>query len=117
MAVNINLFPPVLDVYMPAFLIGSSDTQKNICKVYFSISLYNSLSDIKNAQITVTNQNTNLSVLNREKYPCEIMLANIQTDLTRVSDDKYYIEIKNDDIEGGFQNNQYYKVQIRFTAA
>jgi hypothetical protein len=45
------------------------------------------------------------------------MLANIQTDLTRVSDDKYYIEIKNDDIEGGFQNNQYYKVQIRFTAA
>lgn len=117
MAVNINLYPPVADVYMPAFLIGSSDTQKNICRVYFSISLYNSFSDIKNAQVTVANQNTNLSVLNKSKYPCEIMLTEIKTDLTRVSEDRYYIEIKPDDIEEGFQINQYYKVQIRFTAA
>ena len=116
MAVNINLFPPIVESYMPAFLIGSSDSQKNTCKVYFSISLYNNLSDIKNAQVTVTNQNTNLSVLSKEKYPCEIMLTQIKTDLTRVSDDKYYIEIKTDDIEEGFQINQYYKVQIRFTS-
>ena len=45
------------------------------------------------------------------------MLTDIKTDLTRVSDDKYYIEIKTSDIEEGFQINQYYKVQIRFTAA
>ena len=116
MAVNINLFPPVVETYMPAFLVGSSDIQKNTCRVYFSISLYNSLSEIKNAQVTVANQNTNLSVLDKSKYPCEIMLTDIKTDLTRVSDDKYYIEIKNIDIEGGFVINQYYKVQIRFTA-
>jgi len=115
MAVNINLFPAVIQTYMPAFLIGSSDEQKNTCRVYFSISLYNNLEDIKNAQVTVTNQNTNLSVLNKKKYPCEIMLTNIKTDLTKDSDDKYYIEIKNSDIEDGFQINQYYKVQIRFT--
>ena len=117
MATNINLYPPVLDVYMPAFLVGSSDIQKNTCRVYFSISLYNSLNDIKNAQVIVANQNTNLSVLDKSKYPCEIMLTDIKTDLTRVSDDKYYIEIKTSDIEEGFQTNQYYKVQIRFTAA
>ena len=117
MAVNNNLFPPVCDVYMPAFLVGSSDSQKNICRVYFSISLYNSLSDITNAQVTVTNQNTNISVLDRSKYPCEIMLNDIKTDITKTSDDKYYIEIKSSDIEDGFQINQYYKVQIRFTAA
>lgn len=117
MAVNINLYPPVVDAYMPAFLVGSSDIQKNTCRVYFSISLYNSLNDIKNAQVTVANQNTNLSVLDKSKYPCEIMLTDIKTDLTRVSDDKYYIEIKTSDIEEGFQINQYYKVQIRFTAA
>lgn len=117
MAVNINLYPPVVETYMPAFLIGSSDIQKNTCRVYFSISLYNSLSDIKNAQVTVANQNTNLSVLDKSKYPCEIMLTDIKTDLTRTSDDKYYIEIKPSDIEEGFQINQYYKVQIRFTAA
>ena len=117
MAVNINLYPPVVETYMPAFLIGSGDIQKNTCRVYFSISLYNSLSDIKNAQVTVANQNTNLSVLNKSKYPCEIMLTDIKTDLTRTSDDKYYIEIKPSDIEEGFVINQYYKVQIRFTAA
>lgn len=117
MAVNINLYPPVVDTYAPAFLVGSSDIQKNTCRVYFSISLYNSLNDIKNAQVTVANQNTNLSVLDKSKYPCEIMLTDIKTDLTRVSDDKYYIEIKTSDIEEGFQINQYYKVQIRFTAA
>lgn len=117
MAVNINLYPPVVDTYAPAFLVGGSDIQKNICRVYFSISLYNSLNDIKNAQVTVANQNTNLSVLDKSKYPCEIMLTDIKTDLTRVSDDKYYIEIKTSDIEEGFQINQYYKVQIRFTAA
>ena len=117
MAVNINLYPPVVETYTPAFLIGSSDIQKNTCRVYFSISLYNSLSDIKNAQVTVANQNTNLSVLDKNKYPCEIMLTDIKTDLTRTSDDKYYIEVKSSDIEEGFQINQYYKVQIRFTAA
>lgn len=117
MAVNINLYPPVVETYMPAFLIGSSDIQKNTCRVYFSISLYNSLSDIKNAQVTVANQNTNLSVLDKSKYPCEIMLTDIKTDLTKTSDDKYYIEIKPSDIEEGFVINQYYKVQIRFTAA
>ena len=116
MAVNINLYPPVVETYMPAFLIRSSDIQKNICKVYFSISLYNSLKDIKNVQVTVANQNTNLSVLNKNKYPCEIMLTNIKTDLTKSSDDRYYIEIKPEDIEDNFQINQYYKVQIRFTA-
>ena len=117
MAVNINLYPPVVDTYMPAFLVGSSDIQKNTCRVYFSISLYNSLNDVKNAQVTIANQNTNLSVLDKSKYPCEIMLTDIKTDLTRVSDDKYYIEIKTSDIEEGFQINQYYKVQIRFSAA
>ena len=117
MAVNINLYPPVVDTYMPAFLVGSSDIQKNTCRVYFSISLYNSLNDIKNAQVTIANQNTNLSVLDKSKYPCEIMLTDIKTDLTRTSDDKYYIEIKPSDIEEGFVINQYYKVQIRFTAA
>lgn len=117
MAININLFPPTLDTYLPAFLIGGGNSQKNICRVYFSISLYNSLEDIKNVQVTVANQYNNLSVLDREKYPCEIMLAEIQKDLTRTTDDKYYIEIKPSDIQDGFQINQYYKVQLRFTSA
>ena len=43
MAVTINLYPPVVDTVMPAFLIGSAAAQENICRVYFSLSLYNKL--------------------------------------------------------------------------
>lgn len=115
MAVNNILFPCTVDTYMPAFLIGSNNAQKNICRVYFSISAYNSINDIVNAQVTVTNQNNNLSSLDKKKYPCEIMITNIKLDTERTTDDKYYIEINSSDIEEGFQINQYYKVQIRFT--
>ena len=113
MAVNNNLYPPIIDSYMPAFVIGS----KKSCRVYFSISAYNSIEDIKNAQVVVSNQNTNLSVLNKDKYPCEIMLTNIHEDTTRITDDKYYIIIQDTDIEDNFEINQYYKVQIRFTSS
>ena len=117
MAAFSNIYPPILDTYAPIFLVDSEKLEKNICKIYFSLSLYNSFDQIKNnVQVTIKNQLTNLSVLDPDKYPCNIMLTNAIEDETRETDDKYYIEIKPDDIIGGiFNNNQYYKVQIRFT--
>lgn len=117
MAVHINLYPPILDTYSPAFTVDSLTESKNICKIYFSLSKYNDLSMIKNAQVTVRSQYTNTSVLNETKYPSEILLTSVKEDNSRMSDDKYYIEIYPSDIQGGaFQINQYYKVQIRFTS-
>lgn len=115
---TINLYPPVVDTYMPAFLIeeGKSES-KNICRVYFSLSLYNSDSDIANVQVVVNDQNTNISVLDTTKYPTGIMLTKLQVDLTRASSDRYFIDIAPSDIEGGaFKINKYYKVQLRFTS-
>ena len=43
MAVNNNLYPPIVATYMPAFLINSGNAVKDTCRVYFSISAYNSL--------------------------------------------------------------------------
>lgn len=115
MAININLYPPIVETYAPAFLIGSG-TDKDICRVYFSLSMFNSLEEIANAQVSVRNQYTNLSVLDKTKYPSEIMLTTVKEDSAKTSDDKYYIEIQKTDIQGGdFEINQYYKVQIRFT--
>ena len=113
----INLYPPVVDTYMPAFLIGSGDSLKDTCRVYFSLSLYNSDSDIANVQVIVSDQDTNMSVLNTERYPTGIMLTPLRTDLTKASKDRYYIDITPADIEEGtFQINKYYKVQLRFTS-
>ena len=115
MATNINLYPPIVDTYVPAFLIGSG-TDKDICRVYFSLSVFNAIDEIANAQISIRNQYTNLSVLDKSKYPSEIMLTSVKEDSSR-ADDRYYIEIKKTDIQGGnFEINQYYKIQIRFTS-
>ena len=115
MAINTNLYPPIVDTYVPAFLVDSG-TDKDICRIYFTLSKFNTISDIANVQITVRNQYTNLSVLDKSKYPSEIMLTSIQEDTSKTSDDRYYIELNKTDIQGGkFEINQYYKVQMRFT--
>lgn len=110
------LYPAVIETYMPAFLINSGDAEKDTCKVYFSLSQYNSLDEIENAQVSVRNQNTNTSVLNTSKYPCEVMLSKIYTDASITTDAKYYIKIQKTDMEdNNFEVDEYYKVQIRFT--
>lgn len=111
MAITSNLYPPIVDTYMPAFLQGTT------IKVYFSLSLFNSKDQIANAQVTVRNQLNNLSVLDENKYPSQIKLTQVLEDSNRTSDDKYYIEIYPEDIQNGeFKINQYYKIQIRFTS-
>lgn len=115
MAININLYPPIVDTYVPSFLVDSG-TDKDICRIYFTLSQFNTMADIANVQVTVRSQYTNLSVLDKSKYPSEIMITNIQEDITKTSDDRYYIELNKTDIQGGkFEINQYYKVQMRFT--
>ena len=111
-----TLYPPIVDTYMPAFLINSGDIEKDTCRIYFSISPYNSLEDIENVQVSIRYQNTNTSALNKTDYPSEIMLTTLKIDENKTTKDKYYIEILPSDMEKGtFEINQYYKVQMRFT--
>lgn len=114
MAVN-NLYPPILkDSVLPAFLYN------NYCQVNFAISELNSVSELHSTypvQIAVYDLKTNQSVLKSDSYPSGIKLSNMSTDSSREEDDKYYIRINSSDIQGGFKLNQYYKVQIRFTAS
>ena len=120
--INNNLYPPIFNrSYMPAFV------RENGCRVYFSISIYNSLaemhhtsstsSQINAVQVTVQSQKTNQTVLKTSSYPSGIKLTNLNIDATRNGDDIYYVDILNSDIQGGFNLNQYYKVQIRFTSS
>ncbi len=105
-----NLYPPIINTWMPAFVRTAA------CKVYFSLSNYNSIDDIRNAQVIVSNQSTNLSVLNTDQYPAGIKITNINIDNSIQGNNKYYIIISPSDLDGGFELNQFYKVQIRFTS-
>lgn len=105
-----NLYPPIVDTYMPAFI------RTTACRIYFSLSIYNSAEEIKNVQIVISNQNTNLSALTSSLYPAGIKLATLQKDESRDGDDKYFVTINPEDLQSGvFELNQYYKVQLRFT--
>lgn len=124
--VSNNLYPPVIATYMPAF------ERNKPCRVYFSLSAYNSEEDIKSIHISVCNQKTNQSVLKKyvpatedtpeSGYPAGLKIINVNSilahlDSTRDSDDKYFIELTNDDLDGGgFAPNETYKVQIRFSS-
>lgn len=108
----INLYPPIVDTYMPAFLYTES------CKIYFSLSPYNSFNDIKYAQVTLTYQNSNLTALNSKHYPNEIKVCDIVEDSAiGNTNKKYYITINQNDLnDESFLINNYYKVQIRFVS-
>lgn len=109
-----TLYPPIVLTYQPTFTIGTSE----VCRIYFSISAFNSKEKILAVQLSLTSQKTNASVLNKSLYPTGFKIysnSEIGTDNNRTSDDKYYIEIPSSDMQDGFSINQYYKAQLRFS--
>ena len=108
-----NLYPPIFKKsYIPAFVISED---KRWCKITFTLSIYNSLEEInqKAVQVIVQNQRTNQSSLNKKLYPSGVKI----TEMTSEGNGEYSIYILNSDIDKGFQYNEFYKVQIRFTSA
>lgn len=108
---GIILYPPVVDTYMPAFIANCADAK---CNIYFSLSKYNSLNDIKSVWVSVNNQFTNETVL-ANPLGLKAISGAPQVDETREGDDKYYITLNKEDLKDGeWALNQLYKVQIRF---
>lgn len=102
-----NLYPPIMDTYMPAF-----DREKSF-KIYFDLSSFNDREDINNyAQIQIRYQQNNKSALDSKLYPAGIALLPIYFDK---KENRYCVQLS----KKSFQNsrielNVYYKVQIRF---
>lgn len=101
-----DLFPPIIDSYMPGFLPAHG------CRVYFSISNYNNFEDISKAEISLKYQIDNSSALMDN---AETMEKSISIDSLKTSNDKYYFEIQNEDLSNssGFIVGTIYKLQIR----
>lgn len=120
MATTNILFPPIVPTYQPVVIIGAGVTSYNI---YFALSEYNTLSDIKNVQLTITNQKTNLSMLKKRDseenplYPTGIKVyagSSIGTVSGTNTNYNYYITLDSSDLTEDFKINQYYKIQLRF---
>ena len=111
MALLNNLYPPTMPNLIPGFI----RTQN--CKIYFSISDYNSQRDISNVQVSLVDVKTNVSAFKTSLYPSGIKLTELQYDPTIEDDYCYFITINTSDLKGNaFALNEYYKVQLRFTS-
>lgn len=99
------LYPPILFDSTPAF-VGDS------FKIFFELSPFNSIDDINKSaiQVTVIKQSTNTSIL---KATSGIKMANLNIDN---ESGKYYITVNSNDLRNSFEQNQLYKVQMRFTS-
>ena len=107
--VSNNLFPPIIDDYLPAFLQAD-----NSCNIVFKLAQFNKESefDLSLTQITISNLNTNKSMLNLNKYPNEIKIAAA----TLNSDGTYSVVLNAADLKTNkFEINTYYKIQVRLT--
>ena len=109
------LMPPVIDSFMPSF-----NYTKQV-RVYFSISTYNSLPQIAQAQVVVRYQTNNANALNTTAYPNKIKCCQInqvtsgENAAIASTASRFYIVLTPDDIINGFNPTTLYKVQIRFS--
>ena len=124
MSISNNLYPPIINTYMPSFI------RNEVCRVYFSLSNFNKFDDVRNnVQIVVNDKNTNQSVLSPDLYPAGIKITTLQEDKSVSGNMKYYVEILPQDLKTPgvnndnnrkartFETNRFYKVQIRFTSS
>ena len=110
-----NLYPPIFNKsIVPAFIYNQP------CRIYFSISHFNSIDEVDQnlVQVSIKNQKTNQSVFTQKYAPCGIQLALLKEDSSVAGADRYYVEINNTSFQRGeLELNQYYQVQLRFTQA
>lgn len=106
MATVVNtLFPPVIPTFMNAF----PNTTDAV--VYFSLSPFNSSTEIKHVHVSVVNQLNNENAI-ATKHPSGVLFSDLNYD-TKAG--MYYVTIPVTDIDGNvFNINQFYKVQLRF---
>lgn len=105
-----SLFPPIVSSSMPAFIYTEG------CRIYFSLSSYNTQADIKHVQVSVRYQTTNQNALNKTLYTNAIKITELLVDEDKATEDRFYIELNPSDLEDRiFHTGINYKVQLRFS--
>lgn len=98
-----TLYPPTISAFLPAF-VNTTDAF-----IYFSLSPYNSSSQIQRVHVSLTNQLNNENAFDNING---IVFKNLNYDS---SSGLYYISISPTELKNNtFNINQFYKVQLRF---
>lgn len=98
-----TLYPPTISTFLPAF-VNTTDVF-----IYFSLSPYNSSSQIQRVHVSLTNQLNNENAFDNVNG---IVFKNLSYDN---SSGLYYVTISPTELKSNtFNINQFYKVQLRF---
>ena len=107
-------FPPIVDTYNEGFLI-----EKGQCNIKFTLSPYTDKSNIKTIWVSVRDPKTNKSLVtgaeNFEKL--EAIYQPAAAILYNDIDGQYTFTLDTRYIQGGWQAEKTYKIQLRFCAA
>ena len=113
------LYPPVVDSYMPAFVAGEGAR----CRVYFSLSKFNSSSDFKSVHISVIKQGSGTSIVNKEnneqsgRYRATGIIVPKNDIIGQEGENLYYVDILSEDIQNKkWTVGNIYKVQLRLSS-
>ena len=128
---NSSLFPPIVAYSMPAFAIENSNNETRAAgntsvRIYFALSSYNSRGNFSQVHATVRYQQNNSNALDLEQYPAQIKICTVgevtpddqttpNAEAIAATPYRYYITLNSSDIDGGFQVDTTYKVQLRLS--
>ena len=101
-------YPPIVDSITPAI------TKEENIKVYFSLSAYTSIGEIRRdaIMVSIANRHTNETIVKvSENNNSSVLLCPLKVD----EDGHYYIEINNRMVT--INSGEYYKIQLRFCSA
>ena len=114
---SMYLYPPILDSSMPVF------NKNDACNIYYSLSKFNSVEDIKSIQISVmyqksgTNAVKKTSNTERQRFrDTGIIILNEVPIPVPGKSNLYMISILPEDMSGGWFADKIYKVQLRFSS-
>lgn len=104
-----GLFPPIIQAYLPAIAIKNEEP---FITIPYNTSEYNTLSDIKSIQISITRQSNYDSLFDKTKYRRGVYVIN---NATLTEEDNTLTINKNVLNMSQLSYNEYYKVQLRFS--
>ena len=110
------LYPPIVDNFLPAFVAEDNA----VCKVYFSLSKFNSRNDFETVHVAIYKQDSGLNVVNKkdsnDRYRTSGIIINVSAKQVMSEENQYYIELTKDDIIDGWQIGWIYKIQLRLSS-
>ena len=113
---NEVIYPPIVDSAMPAFLSTAEEV-----KIYFRLSkLSNSqLQEYKYIHCAIRLQKNNLNVVNKEDSGDRLrrtgIILNLLFESTEEDSSLFFVRLKKEDIKGGWQPGDIYKIQLRLS--